>query len=604
MIFLDILNQKVYNINRVGENVVSVEEYDAASVDSVNFTVIDPKLAGTMHYSFDSDGKQFRKKYVAADGTEQKYVFEFRDEQNVAVQLPTGAVSHAKTDHLGRKVFDEIQLRTGLMNRTFTYHEGAVTKAHETAGKQVSEPTTTLVKEIRFHDGRTIAYEYDAEERITKVTDSADGVTEYTYDALGQLLTETVDGTTVSAMTYDKYGNILTKNSIAYTYGNAKWKDLLTAYNGKAITYDANGNPINYQGTAATWEKGRQLKTFGANSYKYNNDGIRIQKRTATEIHDYILDGTNILKELVTDTGGCPKYTNEYLYDLDGTVCGIKHNGTAYYFYKNLQGDVIAITDANGAVVARYTYDAWGVPTIKEDTSGCNIATVNPFRYRGYYYDTETKLYYLQSRYYDPEIGRFINADEAQMIRNINSESKLVNLLAYCENDVVNCVDLEGFFSLKGVFKKIKEHVKFGWFKITITLNRVMSIVLGILSLLLRLGMIVSDIKDMQQVVNNKVGTAIVAALPYGGTMVTGEIISWLCNVGAVVAILSAVFTFVLGCCTGGIFKIVQTIFSFILSYILPTIIASVCMIYYGFKKGKGCNYTINLLGGSSVSFS
>ena len=72
----------------------------------------------------------------------------------------------AKTDHLGRKVFDEIQLRTGLMNRTFTYHEGAVTKAHETAGKQVSEPTTTLVKEIRFHDGRTIAYEYDEEERI------------------------------------------------------------------------------------------------------------------------------------------------------------------------------------------------------------------------------------------------------------------------------------------------------------------------------------------------------------------------------------------------------------------------------------------------------
>ena len=282
----------------------------AASVDSVNFTVIDPKLAGTMHYSFDSDGKQFRKKYVAADGTEQKYVFEFRDEQNVAVQLPTGAVSHAKTDHLGRKVFDEIQLRTGLMNRTFTYHEGAVTKAHETAGKQVSEPTTTLVKEIRFHDGRTIAYEYDAEERITKVTDSADGVTEYTYDALGQLLTETVDGTVVNTMTYDKYGNILTKNSIAYTYGNAKWKDLLTAYNGQAITYDANGNPINYQGTAAVWEKGRQLKTFGANSYKYNNDGIRIQKRTATEIHDYILDGTNILKELVTDTGGCPKGTS------------------------------------------------------------------------------------------------------------------------------------------------------------------------------------------------------------------------------------------------------------------------------------------------------
>ena len=106
------------------------------------------------------------------------------------------------------------------------------------------------------------------------------------------MLTETVDGTVVNTMTYDKYGNILTKNSIAYTYGNTKWKDLLTAYNGQTISYDANGNSTTYLGHTLTWEKGRQLKTFGANSYKYNNDGIRIQKRTATEIHDYILDGT------------------------------------------------------------------------------------------------------------------------------------------------------------------------------------------------------------------------------------------------------------------------------------------------------------------------
>ena len=100
---LDILNKKVYNINRVGENVVSVEEYDAASVSTTTFAATGLTHVGTMHYSFDSDGKQFRKKYVAADGTEQKYVFEFRDEQNVAVQLPTGAVSHAKTDHLGAR---------------------------------------------------------------------------------------------------------------------------------------------------------------------------------------------------------------------------------------------------------------------------------------------------------------------------------------------------------------------------------------------------------------------------------------------------------------------------------------------------------------------
>ena len=205
-------------------------------------------------------------------------------------------------------------------------------------------------------------------------------------------------------MTYDKYGNILTKNGKTYTY-DTTWKDLLTKYNNQTITYDTQGNPTTYLGKTLTWEKGRQLKTYGSNAYAYNNEGIRIRKQTGTEIHEYVLDGTNIVKEVVTDAACCPKYTNEYLYDIDGTVCGLKYNGTAYYFYKNLQGDVIAIADDTGAVKATYTYDAWGVCTVASDTSGCNIATINPFRYRGYYYDTETDLYYLQSRYYDPEVG-------------------------------------------------------------------------------------------------------------------------------------------------------------------------------------------------------
>jgi YD repeat-containing protein len=116
---LDILNKKLYNINRVGENVTSVEEYDVEAINETTYTVSGLTLIGTMQYSFDSDGKQIRKKYIDADGSEQKYVFEYRDEQNVAVQLPTGVVSHAKSDHLGRKVFDELQLGKGLMNRTF-----------------------------------------------------------------------------------------------------------------------------------------------------------------------------------------------------------------------------------------------------------------------------------------------------------------------------------------------------------------------------------------------------------------------------------------------------------------------------------------------------
>ncbi len=109
-------------------------------------------------------------------------------------------------------------------------------------------------------------------------------------------------------------------------------------------------------GTALVWEKGRQLKRFGTNSYQYNHDGIRLRKQTSSELHNYILDGTNIVKEIVTDASDTTKYVNEYLYDLDGTVCGLRYNDTAYYFYKNQQGDVVAITDDAGATVARYTY--------------------------------------------------------------------------------------------------------------------------------------------------------------------------------------------------------------------------------------------------------
>ena len=123
-------------------------------------------------------------------------------------------------------------------------------------------------------DGRTLDYEYDAEERITKVVDKIGDVvttTEYAYDALGQLLTEKVNNVIVNTMTYDNYGNIVEKNGKTYTYGNAKWKDLLTSYDDQTITYDAQGNPLSYLGHTLEWEKGRQLKKFDSNTYIVRN---------------------------------------------------------------------------------------------------------------------------------------------------------------------------------------------------------------------------------------------------------------------------------------------------------------------------------------------
>ena len=109
---------------------------------------------------------------------------------------------------------------------------------------------------------------------------------------------------------------------------------------------------------------------------------------------------------------------------------------------KNLQGDIIGIINAVGMELVSYSYDAWGNILWTEDDSGRNLAELNPYRYRGYYYDTETRLYYLNSRYYDPKVGRFLNADAIDYLR-MNGQFNC-NLYIYCANNPVNMIDLTG----------------------------------------------------------------------------------------------------------------------------------------------------------------
>ena len=135
-----------------------------------------------------------------------------------------------------------------------------------------------------------------------------------------------------------------------------------------------------------------------------------------------------------------------WIYDNNGKYIGFSYNGTEYYYIYNLQGDVEAIADSTGTIVAKYAYDPWGKPISITDGNGTDvssnathIANINPIRYRGYYYDTETGFYYLNSRYYDPEVGRFINAD-----RQLNSDILGNNLFVYCGNNPVMFCDPTG----------------------------------------------------------------------------------------------------------------------------------------------------------------
>ena len=441
---IDIFGGKAYNYLYEDGKIMQSSESDI-ELDS-NEIITSKTFGCTVRYYYDAEDNLIRKRIKFADGKEHTVLYEQAENDSQVVRFTAGdktVTSHSKTDSFGRKVFDELQLGAGFLSRQFHYLEGEFTDEHKNNDMLKSTPTTQLISQIVLSGNRTISYEYDEEERITKVTDSVDGITEYTYDALGQLLTEKKDGETVNEMTYDNYGNIKTKNGVEYTYGDENWKDLLTGVGAQSISYDAQGNPISYLGHTLTWEKGRQLKSFDDIQYTYNANGIRTSKTVDGIRHDYILDGAKIVRE----TWKIGDVVNAIvpLYDNEDSVCGIIYNEVPYYFLKNQQGDIIAITDNTGKDVARYSYDAWGVCTVTQDNSGCDIANINPFRYRGYYFDKEIGMYYLQSRYYDPTVGRFVNSDEAEFI-NICRVANGTSLFSYCANACVNDSDELGFF--------------------------------------------------------------------------------------------------------------------------------------------------------------
>ena len=274
-------------------------------------------------------------------------------------------------------------------------------------------------------------------------------------------------------------------------YNDSANPDRLTSYKGKSITYDANGGVATYDGCDYSWSKGKlstiykalggssrailptlqssQTYSFGYNGlgqrvssgYNYVNissSSLQMGELTAYNKKFSYDHSGRLIYETNTKTyyqEGSETYEIVYLYDDSGVVgmAYTKNNVTsAYYFQKNLMGDVVAIYDTNGAKIASYNYDAWGNCTIASNTTNYTIAHANPFRYRGYYYDTDTGLYYLNARYYSPEFRRFISPDDTEYLnpKNVNG----LNLYCYCNNDPINFVDPSGHSVLMslGVF--------------------------------------------------------------------------------------------------------------------------------------------------------
>ena len=325
----------------------------------------------------------------------------------------------------------------------YTYHNGAS-----------ANTTSTLVKTVK-NGNNTLEYVYDEVGNITSVKKNGTIIETYSYDALNQLVSATYGGNTYT-YAYDNGGNMteVRKNGVVlntYTYGDAEWKDLLTVFNGQTISYDDIGNPLNYRnGMSFTWQNGRQLASISQNgnalaSYSYNADGLRTSKTiNGVETEYYWLNGTLYAQK----TGDEFIY---FLYDENGTAYGFivkNSSGQSYYYYEfNLQGDIIGIVDEVGTRIVEYTYGAWGDILSITGTLADSIGQKNPLRYRGYYYDAETGFYYVSSRYYDPEIGRWINADDIDYL-GADGSPLSYNLFAYCMNNPVNRFDVNGNWSL------------------------------------------------------------------------------------------------------------------------------------------------------------
>lgn len=330
-------------------------------------------------------------------------------------------------------------------------------------------PSTTTTKIARENiNGSVYKYEYDSLGNITNIKDNSDNVLyNYTYDGMSQLICD-IDYTNNKKhqYEYDNAGNILSETSydidqngvesnpltINYSYGDSNWSDKLTAYNGQSITYDEIGNPLSYRdGMTMTWQNGRQLATLqngtDSFSYSYDSNGVRVKKNAnGTEYTYAYINGL-----LMYETRGEAKFF--YSYDTNGILYGVKYmlpgDSTVHsrYFSHNSFGDIIGIYEGGGTLQAKYTYDAWGNVTSIVDGNGNaitdpnHIGNLNPFRYRGYYLDTETGLYYLMSRYYDPLTHRFINADG---YFQSGGDILDANMSSYCRNNPMYYSDSSG----------------------------------------------------------------------------------------------------------------------------------------------------------------
>ena len=435
-----VLTKKKEVIRVQGDRLVKVDRNSSKETVTTTYNVEDQIVSNEYlvngvttkeDITYDKNGR-VATKTETADNIASTMSFEYvegKDDQIKAVSIDN-IKQQFEYDALGRVIRKELlDDERSLVDESIEY-------------LRYGENALDLIKEHDIRIGGVISdtteYEYDVSGNIISIKRD-DSEIRYQYDALGRLVREdnpSLNKTIVYK--YDSGGNILLKkeykysledrlyspNITSYTYASKGNKDQLTNFNGETIAYDVMGRPTSIGNHKLTWNKKGKLIGFDDVAYTYGLNGIRTSKvvngvkTTYFILNDKILAEKSEVKEIV------------YRYSFDKLI-GFAFNDVEYIYERNIQGDILRIyRKDNLTIVAEYHYDAYGnheVINYTDDT----IGDINPFRYRGYYFDSETGWYYLNASYYSPTMSRFISPDELSILDETKSQINGLNLYMY-----------------------------------------------------------------------------------------------------------------------------------------------------------------------------
>ncbi|WP_239256133.1 DNRLRE domain-containing protein [Listeria ilorinensis] len=365
--------------------------------------------------------------------------------------------AHQQTVSYGYNDIDQnTTVKDGDKTAYFQYDEfgniGLYTAGNKTATGYSYDSTQKVTRiSVGNPDGDLIleeSYTYDANSNRTGIDNKQQGKTSYEYDNINQLTKETLPNGIIKTYAYDGFGNRTqvkvsgaeTKTDTAsYNEGNQ-----LVNWNGQAITYDTNGNRTKDGQYTYTWDSADRLTAITKNgdaqpfaTYTYDDDNRRLSKTVNGKTTHYHYDGDSI--DVLYETDNAGKVMRQYIYADNGARLAMKMNGQTLTYHYNGHGDVIALTNASGDIVAEYQYDAWG-NVLKSETKTAE-AKSNPYGYAGYMYDAEIQQYYLMARYYVPEQGVFTAYDPDP---GDEDDPQTMNGYNYANNNPVMHIDPDG----------------------------------------------------------------------------------------------------------------------------------------------------------------